>query len=306
MERDFHDWLKQHLPSDSRLLLPLGDDAAVLDWSSHSECVVTSDMLADGVHFRLDEVGPERAGRKSLAVSLSDVAAMAATPVAAVVSLFLPRGEAPRLAEQIVEGMLPLATEFQTVIAGGDTNVWDGELVINVTLLAVPATKKGVLRRDGAVPGDLLLVTGQLGGSIAGHHLDFQPRIQLARALHADYDIHAGMDLSDGLATDARRMAEQSQCGVEIRTAKLPLSEAALQLAADPPGRTAIERALADGEDFELLLAVPPDAWSSMAVGYRGAVAITEIGRVIEQPGVWCVNESGDREPCRLSGYEHR
>lgn len=305
MENDFHDWLKSAVPGQAQLLLPIGDDAALVDWSQHNQCVVTTDLLADDVHFRLDEVSPLAVGRKCLAVNLSDVAAMAATPIAATVSLLLPRDGSARLARQIIEGMLPLAREFGTVIAGGDTNVWEGRLVVSVTLLAAPHAK-GVLRRDGARTGDLLFVSGVLGGSLAGHHLSFQPRVELARRLHTHFTLHAGLDLSDGVATDAGRLAEQSQCGIEIEIDKIPVSQAAKELAAKKPQRTAIERALADGEDFELLLAVPADTALALHSNYRGDVSLTEIGRVIDEPGVWLVDSHGARKACNIRGYEHQ
>ena len=132
----------------------------------------------------LAEAGPRRVGRKAMAVNLSDIAAMAGRPVAAVVSVGLPRRGGRALAEELYHGLREVADAFDTPIVGGDTNSWDGPLVITVTLLG-EATARGAVRRNGARPGDWLLATGPLGGSILGKHLDFTPRVREALQLHA-------------------------------------------------------------------------------------------------------------------------
>ena len=135
MEREFIHWLRRRLPPHPLLRLGPGDDAAVLNLAASKECVITVDMLTDGVDFKLDEIDPRRAGRKALAANLSDLAAMAARPLAGVVALCLPRKNGRQLAEELYEGMLPLAERYDLAIAGGDTNSWDGPLVISITLL---------------------------------------------------------------------------------------------------------------------------------------------------------------------------
>src|SRR5476651_886343 len=144
-----------------------GDDCALLA-GSELPCLITTDMLLEGSHFRLAEAGPVRVGRKAMAVNLSDIAAMAGRPVAAVVSVGLPRTGGRVLAEELYLGMREVADAFDTAIVGGDTNSWDGPLVVNVTLLG-EATPRGVVRRNEARPGDWLMVTGPLGGSILGN-----------------------------------------------------------------------------------------------------------------------------------------
>src|SRR5687768_6436585 len=133
MERDFLRRLLPRLPGHPRLLLGPGDDAALLALAKDNACVVTTDMLMDGVDFDVACHNPLRIGRKSLAANLSDLAAMAARPVGAVISLALPRGGGEALAMQLYEGLIPLADEFETAIAGGDINSWDGPLVISIT-----------------------------------------------------------------------------------------------------------------------------------------------------------------------------
>src|SRR4051794_12019993 len=171
----FIDWLRQRTPPAGRVLLGPGDDTAVLAWPPDAPCLVTTDMLLEGSCFRLDEAEPRRVGRKAMAVNLSDVAAMAGRPVAAGVSVGLPRRGGRSLAEELYLGLRDVADAFDTAVIGGDTNSWDGPLVISVTLLG-EATPRGPVRRGGAKAGDWLLATGAFGGSILGKHLDFTPR----------------------------------------------------------------------------------------------------------------------------------
>src|SRR5262249_28267856 len=212
------------------------------------------DMLLEGSCFLLDEAGPRGVGRKAMAVNLSDIAAMAGQPVAAVVSVGLPRKGGMKLAEELYLGLREVADAFDTAVAGGDTNSWDGPLVLSVTLLG-ETTERGPVTRAGARPGDWLLVTGPLGGSILGHHLDFTPRVREALALHAAAPLHALIDVSDGLAADVGHICAESRCGAVLRAESIPVSAAARSL---DDGRSPLEHALADGEDFELVCAVAP------------------------------------------------
>src|SRR5436309_12077407 len=195
------DWLRRRTPADPRVLMGPGDDTAVLRWTAGAPCLVTTDMLLEGSCFRLAEAGPRQVGRKAMAVNLSDIAAMAGRPVAAVVSVGLPRQGGRALAEELYLGLRDVADAFDTALVGGDTNSWEGPLVISVTLFG-EATSRGPVTRSGARPGDWLLVTGPLGGSILGKHLDFTPRVREALQLHAAADLHAMIDVSDGLAAD--------------------------------------------------------------------------------------------------------
>src|SRR4030081_475804 len=176
-------WLRQRPPADPRVLIGPGDDAAALRLTPGAPCLVTTDMLLEGSCFILAEAGPRAVGRKAMAVNLSDIAAMAGRPVAAVVSAGLPRQGGRALAEELYLGLREMADAFDTAIVGGDTNSWNGPLVINVTLLG-EATARGPVTRAGARPGDWLLVTGPVGGSILGKHLSFTPRVAEALQLH--------------------------------------------------------------------------------------------------------------------------
>ncbi len=236
-------------------------------------------------------------------MNLSDLAAMAARPVAAFVSLLLPQAAGIELAKKLTIGMQPMAEQFGVAIAGGDTNSWPGSLVINVTAIGF-TTPDGPLLRSGARPGDVLIVTGNLGGSILGHHLDFTPRVNEALELNANYDLHAGMDLSDGLALDVRRMAAESGCGVEIDASAIPISDAARRLADD--GTSPLDHALGDGEDFELLLAVPFAEAERMVQEQPLNVPLTAVGRCLEDQSLWLCGTDGTRRSLPELGYQHR
>lgn len=307
MENELIRWLRQTLPGDKRLKVGLGDDAAVLDLADSPDCVLSVDLLSDGVDFVLAEAGPRRVGRKALAVNLSDLAAMAARPLAAVVALLLPRQGGGRIAQEMYEGMLPLAEKYGVAIAGGDTNSWDGPLAVSVTVLGA-AGARGPLRRSGAAAGDLLAVTGPLGGSILGRHFDFEPRIAEALWLHDHVELHAGIDISDGLALDLSRLCEESRCGAELWAESIPIHGDARRLAASQSGRSAsapLDHALSDGEDFELLLAMPESALEQLRALDRGDM-LHVIGRCTPEPGLRLIRPDGRSEPIEPRGWQHQ
>jgi thiamine-monophosphate kinase len=306
MESDLIAWLRAELPPHPCLRLGIGDDAALVQLGSGSDCVVTVDIISDQVDFRLDQIDdPRRVGHKALGVNLSDLAAMAAIPRAAVVGLALPRQTALALAKSLYRGILPLAARFDMAIAGGDTHVWDGPLLVSITAIGAVGPH-GLLRRQGAKPGDQLLVTGQLGGSLLGRHLDLEPRVREALLLNDRYDLHAAIDISDGLAIDLARLADASECGAVIELAQVPVSPAAKQLAATPgDARTPLEHALSDGEDFELLLAVPQATAERLVAEQPLEVPLTRIGQCITQPGLWQQDAGGQRRPLPPVGFVH-
>ncbi len=298
--------LRRRLPAHPLLRLGPGDDAAVLRTAGMDECVITVDMLTDGVDFQLSEIDPRRAGRKALAVNLSDLAAMASRPLAAVIALALPRRGGAELAAAMYEGMLPLAEEYQLAIAGGDTNSWEGALAVSITLLG-EVTERGPLRRDGARPGDKIIVTGAFGGSILGRHLDFEPRVREALLLNRQYGLRAGIDVSDGLLLDLAHLAEESGCGAALRTDDVPVSDDAQRLARrGGDGTTPLEHALSDGEDFELILAVSPDEAARMLAEQPLQVPLTAIGQFVAEPGLWELRADGGRGRLEPRGWQHR
>jgi thiamine-monophosphate kinase len=297
----FIDWLRRRTPADPRVLVGPGDDTAVLRLTPSAPCLVTTDMLLDGSCFRLAEAGPRRVGRKAMAVNLSDIAAMASRPVAAVVSVGLPRHGGRVLAEELYLGLREMADTFDTAVAGGDTNSWDGPLVISVTLIG-EATGSGPVTRHGAEPGDWLLVTGPLGGSILGKHLDFTPRVQEALALHQQARLKGMIDISDGLAADLAHLCDESRCGAVLRAESIPISAAARRMT---DGLSPLEHALGDGEDFELLFAVSPkDGQALVTQQPVPGVTLAHIGECVAE-GLW-LEEGGQRRPQERRGYVHR
>jgi thiamine-monophosphate kinase len=335
MESDFIAWLRERLPAHGRLRLGPGDDAAVLRLAEPGECVVTTDLLSDGVDFVLERTAPRRIGHKALAVNLSDLAAMAARPVGVVVALLLPRNGGLDLGKELYEGMLPLAERFDIAIAGGDTNSWDGPLVIAITAVG-ETTARGPLTRQGAKPCDRIIVTGDFGGSILGRHLDFEPRLREALALHERYELHAGIDVSDGLSLDLSRLCAESGCGAVIDIDRVPIAKAAIQVARssrkppappgdkatseqDPPAQptafmqtaasanlAALDHALSDGEDFELILAVPPtDAARMIAEQPLAGAHLTDIGEFVAHRGLWRRDAGGNTSPLEPRGWQH-
>jgi thiamine-monophosphate kinase len=306
MERDLIRWFCERIPTHPRMLVGPGDDAAVLRLAAGSDLVATSDMLMDQVDFVLGRDSAERVGRKALAMNLSDLAAMAARPTAALVSLALPQKGGESLAKALYEGMLPLAAEFDCPIAGGDTNSWDGPLVIDVTALGeTPSDRRW--RRSGARPGDAILVTGHFGGSLLGKHLDLVPRVKEALWLADNAEIHAAIDVSDGLSLDLSRICEASGCGAAIDLDRVPIAPAAHELAAQrSDGISALEHALGDGEDFELILAVPVEAAKKLLDAQPLDVPLTMIGSFIAEPGLQALGSELHFDPLKPRGYEHR
>src|SRR5262245_33814744 len=182
-EFDYIAWIRRSTQSDRRAPVGIGDDTAVLKLTPGRDLLVTTDMILEDVHFDLHRATFEQVGRKALAVNLSDIAAMAGIPVAAVAAVGLTARTTREQAEQVFHGMQQLAREFDVAIIGGDTNRSPHGLVISITLLG-ETTERGPVRRTGAKPGDWILVTGSLGASIQGKHLTFTPRVQESLRIH--------------------------------------------------------------------------------------------------------------------------
>ena len=203
------------------------------------------------------------------------------------------------------EGLLPLAEEFGVAIAGGDTNAWDGPLVISITAIG-ELTERGPLLRSGARPGDAILVTGSFGGSILGRHFHFTPRVREALLLNERYRLHAGIDVSDGLSLDLFHLTQESGCGALLDLSAVPIAADAYRLAAaDGDGATPLDHALGDGEDFELILAVPPDEAERLLADQPLAVPLARIGSFIAEAGLWTADPAGERRPLPPRGYLH-
>jgi thiamine-monophosphate kinase len=300
-EFDLISHVRHTAPAHPRLALGIGDDAALVRFLSSNGCLVTVDMLMEGVDFTIPPATPRQIGWKSLAVNLSDLAAMAGCPVACVVSVALPRRGGFDLGRRLMDGIGECASRFHVALAGGDTNTWDGPLVISITCLGEPVPP-GPVPRAGAQPGDWIMTTGSFGGSIAGKHLDFTPRVEEALALHRAARLHAMIDVSDGLAADLGHILEESQVGAVLDEAMIPISSSAL-VAGD--GTSPLDHALGDGEDFELVFTVSPADGQSLLNEPPCQVALTRIGEITAGTEFRIRTRAGQLVPLTSSGWKH-
>ena len=297
------------LPADPRLEVPAGDDAAVLRPPAGRRTVVTIHMLMEGTDFLLGpDCPPAAIGRKALAVSLSDLAAMGSRPEAAVVAVALPTRGGADLGHGIQAGLAELAGEYGVALAGGDTNTWDGPLVISTTALGSVLPGEA-WRRDGGRPGDLLVVSGSLGGSLLGRHLAVVPRCHEAAAIAGRFDVHAAIDVSDGLALDIFRMMQASGTAAVLDLDAIPIHPDAARMAARPgDARLPLDHALGDGEDFELVLTLPPDEARRLVAASGQApleTPFTIIGEVTAGTGLYGRMATGEPRPLTPRGYQH-
>jgi thiamine-monophosphate kinase len=283
------------------VVLGIGSDCAALDLEG-AQAVVTTDVLVDGRHFVLAECGPAAAAAKAVAVNLSDLAAAGAEPIAYFVGLVLPRDPSAALMDGLVDGFAEAAKAFACPCAGGDTNTGDGPLVIAVTAIG-RAGSMGVVTRAGARPGDVLSVTGPLGGSLRGRHLTTRPRLHESRTLVRLRIPHAMMDLSDGLSRDLPRLCRASGVGARVVGERVPVHPDAE--AAATPAASALEHALDDGEDFELLVAHGPLDVATRAALDEAGVALVEIGRVEPKARGIRLELRGGSLPLIPRGFDH-
>lgn len=300
-ETEFIQRLTQDLPADSSVLTGPGDDCAVLDWGG-SKLLFKTDAIVEGIHFERD-TPPKAIGRKALARALSDIAAMSGTPTHALITLGVHSEMEPSLIEAVYQGLRDCAREHNLNIVGGETTSLS-QLTLSISLIG--NTSKPILRTGSAV-GDAIFVSGELGGSLAGHHLNFTPRLKEARWLSDQGLVHAMIDLSDGLATDLRHLLSDLT-GAELLTRALPIRLAAKERARDnPSGKTALLAALTDGEDYELLFTVSSKDAVPLLDGWKSAFPETPlhcIGKITDQPGIALRDDKGVK-PLTLHGYDH-
>ncbi|HEY4416343.1 MAG TPA: thiamine-phosphate kinase [Verrucomicrobiae bacterium] len=299
--------LTQSLPANQQTVVGAGDDCAVLDLGAPDSLVLfKTDAVVEGVHFTR-ETPPEKIGRKALARCLSDIAAMAGTPTAALVTLALPANFDAEFIASIYAGMNALAEKFGVAIVGGETTANPERLLISIALLGTVPRGKQILR-SGAKAGDAIFVTGELGGSIAGKHLDFAPRLAEAAWLAEHFSIHAMMDLSDGLAGDLQHILRASGVGAEILKSAVPIARAAkLQAKASAAAKPPFLAALSDGEDFELLFTLASNDAVKLLDHWKKAfpqLPLSCIGKIVAGEGVLLRDKMGAHK-LPAAGYVH-
>ncbi len=278
-------------------VLGIGDDCCI--WTPGGRTCLSTDTVVEGRHFRAGDA-PGLVGRKAAGAALSDLAAMGARPVGATVALSCP----PRWdALAVMEGLILELERHHCPLLGGDTT-GGNDLVITVTVWgeAIP-TAHGpgrLLTRTGGSPGDLLVVTGPLGGSLhSGRHLRPEPRLAEGQWLAASPYVHALMDLSDGLAADALKLAQASGCGCLLLPAQVPVHSDV------PVMSDQAKAACCDGEDFELLAVVAAEHWPVLQLAWPFAPGLANVGWLVEQPGAFREDHQGRVVVLDWYGYEH-
>ena len=299
--------LTKALPTNETVVAGAGDDCAVLDLGVPEKLILfKTDAVVEGIHFTR-ETPPEKIGRKALARCLSDIAAMAGTPTAALVTIALPKKFDADFVSKIYEGLNALAEQTGVAIVGGETTTNPERILISIALLGTIPRGRQILR-SGAKVGDAIFVTGELGGSLAEKHLEFEPRLTEARWLAEHFRVHALMDLSDGLAGDLRHILTASKAGAEILKSAVPVSRAAkLAARGSSSAKPAFAAALTDGEDFELLFTVASKNAVKLLDGWKAKfpkVKLSCIGKIVAGEGILIRDKSGSHK-LNAHGYVH-
>jgi thiamine-monophosphate kinase len=319
--------LTQGLPPRPDVVLGVGDDAALLDvGSADALLVATCDAQVEGTHFRLDRATPEQIGQRAMTVNVSDIAAMGALPRFALVSLLLPATFDIAVLEGIYAGLRSACTEYGVALVGGNVVRNPERLIIDITLLGT-AAREHVLRRDGAKPGDAILMTGTAGAAAAGLRLLDDPglaeriapnmramleaaqRTPSARVAAGQWlarnGATAALDISDGLAADLAHLCAASGVGAVLDAASLPIVQPT-RVIAETIGCAASDLALFGGEDYELLFTAPAAQAADLAAGLFVAThtRATIIGTTQAAPGMWLQTASGTL-PLPARGWDH-
>jgi thiamine-monophosphate kinase len=309
----------------SSIVTGIGDDAAALKISENNILLTTCDLLLEDVHFNLNFTDSYQLGRKSLAVNLSDIAAMGGTPLFFLVSLALPPHLPIEFIDDLYRGMTDLADEFDTKLVGGDTNTSPDKLMINITLLG-EANPDHLLKRSGAQVGDSIFVTGTLGDAALGFfilefdknmnrpyshntltykHLSPYPRIKEGISIAENRLASAMIDISDGLLIDLRRILTLSKLGATIYIPQLPLSKEFKQYQGKLK-HNKIDFALKGGEDYELLFTSPQNKEKELLkLGQTLGVPINKIGEVNSSEELVILDQNHKSYPIDDQGYDH-
>ena len=300
-EDNITSWFASQSNVDSqRFPIGIGDDMAQIRAGADGTLLITTDMLLDGVHFDLSVCTLEEASYKAMAASLSDCAAMATVPVCAVCAVALPTDFGTDELKRIHAGVTEAGRMFDCELIGGDITKWHDSaesFAMNITMLSKPSGYHPPVRRSGAKVGDIICVTGPLGGSIHGKHLHFTPRVKEALALTQAAKINAMMDITDGLSVDLNRICTQSKVGALLVDEKLPVSEAARKT--DDPYMCVF----CDGEDFELLFTVSPEEFEKIK-DFPG-VTVLPVGTITDTGKLQRLLGDGRIADIEATGFDH-
>jgi thiamine-monophosphate kinase len=301
-------------PPSTTIFTAIGDDCAVLRLLPGKESLVTTDFTLEGIHFRRDWHPPESVGHRCLARGLSDIAAMGGEPVAAFLSLALPRDLSQAWVGRFVRSLVSLGEKFGVTLAGGDTAESPGGILADIIVVGTAPKGKAVLR-SGARPGDRIFVSGELGGSAAAvlkmrakpkkklnprdyrRHFYPEPRLELGRILREQGLASAMIDTSDGLSTDSAHLCEESNVGAELESALIPRARVG-----NPAREVDLDLALHGGEDYELLFTVRP---GKRVPAQIGGVALTRIGHITRPRVILLRNLKGIAYELAPRGWEH-
>ena len=311
--------------SHPTIICGIGEDAAALKISEQNILLTTCDLLVEDIHFNLSLTNSYHLGRKSLAVNLSDIAAMGGIPRFFLVSLAIPTYISVEFIDDLYRGIMELADEFNTKLVGGDTNASPDKLIIDITLLG-EANPDHLLKRSGAQAGDSIFVTGTLGDSALGfsilkrghesnssppfnklilRHLSPRPRIKEGKAIAEKHLASAMIDISDGLLTDLKQILTLSKVGATIFISQLPLSSDFKQFQVQPK-QNKIDFALNGGEDYELLFTSPQTKKNDLyRLSQKLKVPITRIGEINSSGKLIVLDENQTPYSIDDQGYDH-
>ncbi len=319
--------LTHDLPGTPQLVVGVGDDCSVYEISKNRYLLATCDMLIEGVHFSKRTASPFLIGCKAMACSLSDIAAMGGEPLFALVSIGLPETTTEEFVQDLYVGIRSMCRDYQVVLAGGDTVRSPDKIVIDVSMIGECPGGTFVLR-SGAKAGDAIVVTGSLGDSAAGldllegklsdsdterrselieAHLAPEPRCEQGKYLAENFEIHAMIDLSDGLAGDLAHICESSKLGARVHADKLPVSKTLADFCWNS-GVNPLQYALSGGEDYELLFTLAPRELKRLMSEWPEEfdVPLVHIGEMDKAvTGIHLVATDGSGRPLDVRSFEH-
>jgi len=302
-EFDLINWIRSQTISREPVLLGIGDDSAVVNASGKGQLVISTDTLLDGTHFVRETCTPEDIGRKALLSSISDIAAMGCKPVCSLVSFVLPNLITEDYCKRLYSAIIGAAELYDVQVIGGDIVSGNCHLNINITVMGF-SMELMPIKRSGAKIGDVIIVTGCLGGSILGRHFSFNPRVNEGIMLNRMFDINSMIDISDGLLIDLNHILTESSVGAIIDESMLPIADDAYNLAKISK-KEPVSHAMSDGEDYELLFTLSAQQADQLLQSDLFSIPLTKIGYINDGSGLLIKGLDGRVGTASLEGYEH-